>query len=140
MGHSDANIKLKPLHMGVSVSDMETSIQWYQNVLGFQLERSTYMAPLKSKVAFLRLGDFSVELFRPDEVIPLPEERRIPNEDIKTNGTKHIAFLVKDMDALFKDLSEKKVDFATAVFGVNNNKVLFIRDNTGNLIEFIQTD
>jgi methylmalonyl-CoA/ethylmalonyl-CoA epimerase len=129
---------LKPLHLGVSVPDMEASIQWYHEVLGFKLERNTYLPALHAQVAFLRCDDFSIELFKHDEFQPLPEKRRNPNEDIKTVGNKHVAFSVNNIEKLKIKFKEKNVDFATDIFNVNKNKVFFIRDNSGNLIEFIQ--
>ena len=40
------------------------------------------------------------------------EERRTPNQDLKTSGTKHIAFTVADLQAHLPDLVNYGVDIA----------------------------
>lgn len=132
------NFNIKPLHCGISVPDIDASIVWYSDVLGFHLESNTFMEPLNARVAFLRLGDFSIELFEIKGAKSLPEERKTPNLDIQTHGTKHIAFVVKDIHGFMEHLKEKKVDIAMDLFPVKEDWVTFIRDNSGNLIEFIQ--
>lgn len=132
------DFEIKPLHCGISVPDIEKSIAWYSDVLKFRLESDVFMAPLNARVAFLKHGQFSVELFEIADAAPLPAERRIPDLDIQTHGTKHIAFSVKNIHRFIDHLKEKKVDIALDVFLVKQDWVAYIRDNSGNLIEFIQ--
>jgi methylmalonyl-CoA/ethylmalonyl-CoA epimerase len=131
-------LSIKPLHVGVSVPDIDASITWYSEVLGFTLEFQTYLAHIKSKIAFLRHGDFSVELFEIEGAAPLPEERRTPNLDIRTHGTKHVAFGVKDIRKFVEVIKARNADIAMDVFPQGNDLVAFIRDNAGNVIELIQ--
>lgn len=129
---------VKPLHCGISVPDLEASIAWYVRMLGFTVVSNKYIAALKAKIAFLKLGDFSIELFETDHAAPLPPDRRIPNLDIKTHGIKHVAYRVEDLTALMTDLKEREVDVAMDVFPMEGDLVAFIRDNTGNLLELIE--
>ena len=129
---------LKPLHCGISVPNIEASIAWYQNMLGFSLTFQKYILPLKAKVAFLKNGDFSIELFEVEGAEPLPEERRTPNLDIRTHGIKHVAYAVQDIYGFMARLKEQGVDVAMDVFRMEGDRVAFIRDNAGNLIEIIQ--
>jgi len=129
---------IKALHMGVSVPDMEASINWYHDMLGFTLVSDKFIPQLPARIAFLECGEFSVELFQVEGAATLPEERRIPNLDIRTHGTKHVAFAVEDLCNLMKDLKAKQVDIAFDVFPMEGDLVAFIRDNSGNLIELIQ--
>jgi len=129
---------VKPLHQGISVPDIDASIAWFQDMLGFTLVSDKFIPQLPARIAFLQLGDFSIELFEVEGAAPLPEDRRTPNMDIRTHGTKHVAYLVKDLPALMGDLKAKGVDVAMDVFPMEGDKVAFIRDNTGNLIELIQ--
>ena len=96
------------------------------------------MEPIKARVAFLKHGEFSIELFEIEGAKPLPEERRIPNLDIQTHGTKHLAFAVKDIREFVDRLKEKGVDIAMDIFPMEEDLVCFIRDNSGNLLELIQ--
>jgi len=132
------NIK-KVLHTGISVQDMERSIAWYAKNLDFQVISDEYAPPLMARVVFLRCEelDYEIELFRYDNPKPIPEDRRMPNTDLQTIGTKHVAFEVADMIALKKEFLENGVDIAHEVH-MGTDSVMFIRDPDGVLIEFIQ--
>ncbi|MBP2644802.1 MAG: hypothetical protein H6Q75_242 [Firmicutes bacterium] len=129
---------IKPLHQGISVADMEASIAWYQKMFGFKLVSDKFIPQLPARIAFMELGDFSIELFVVEGAATLPEDRRTPNLDIRTHGTKHVAYRVQDLRSLMEDLKSKNVDIAMDVFPMEGDLVSFIRDNTGNLIELIQ--
>lgn len=128
---------IRPLHVGVSVADMDASIAWYREMLGFALLRREQAPPLKSEIAFLRNGDFEIELFRHEETRPLPGERRAPNTDIATQGTKHICFAAADFEGTVRALREKDADFALEPILMGEDRVCFIRDPSGVLIELM---
>ena len=131
-------VQLKPLHAGISVRNMDEAIIWYRDILGFVLESDKYIAPLKARVVFMKLDDFYVELFEADNANPLPEERRIPNLDLRTHGNKHVAFKVNDIKIMMEEVKSKGCDVAMDIFPMEGSLVAFIRDNTGNLIELIE--
>ena len=91
---------LKPLHVGISVSDMEAALEWYKKNLDFELVKDDYVPPLGARICFIQSGDFQLELFKYDAPKPIPEDRLTPNSDLQTVGTKHVAFEVPDMKAL----------------------------------------
>ena len=128
---------LKPLHVGISVSNMEASVEWYRKNLGFEKKQDDYAPPLKARVCFIEKDGFELELFQYDDPKPIPEERKTPNTDLQTIGTKHVAFLTDDMQALKKGFVENGVDIAHEVT-LEGNAVMFVRDPDGVLIEFIQ--
>lgn len=130
---------ITPLHQGISVPDADASIEWYRSVLGFRLVSDSVAAPLNSRIVFMELGGFQLELFEylGADGKPLPPERREPNEDIKTCGTKHVAYRTDDMAALVRGFEEKGVDIVMPPFPMENDLVCFIRDNSGVLLEFI---
>lgn len=131
---------IRPLHQGISVPDMDSSISWYSDVLGFEKHSDEFIEMLNARVVFMRLGDFELELFeyRGDDKKPLPPERREPNEDLKTCGTKHVAWATDDFHGLTGRFREKGVDFAIPEIRMGDDLVCFVRDNSGILIEFIQ--
>jgi methylmalonyl-CoA/ethylmalonyl-CoA epimerase len=129
---------VKPLHVGVSVPDLDASVEWYCNMLKFRLVSNRYFAQLQARIAFLEHGDFSIELFEVEGAAPLPEDRRIPNLDIRTHGIKHVAYCVQDLHSLMDTLRAKGVDIAMDIFSMDGDWVAFIRDNAGNLIELIE--
>lgn len=129
---------IKPIHTGISVYNMEESLKWYEKVLGFKLICDNgFIQPLKTRICFIQLDDFQLELFEYESPKPLPPERLTPNSDLQTVGTKHIAFEVTDMQALKKHFSKHHVDIALES-QKDGNEVLFIRDLNGILIEFIK--
>ena len=129
----------KPLHVGISVSDMDAALDWYARNLDFQLVKDDYVPPLKARICFIRNGEFQLELFRYDDPKPIPQDRLTPNSDLQTVGTKHVAFEVPDMKALKEKFVANGVDIAHEVMMEGNN-VMFVRDNSGVLIEFIQNN
>lgn len=129
--------EIKHHHGGVSVADLEASVQWYCEVLGFEVERRFEIPPVPARVALLQRGALRMELFEVPGAAPLPQDRRHTDRDLRTCGNKHVAFAVQDLALAVADLKARGADIAmvhTSPFGAS----AFIRDNTGNLIEFVQ--
>lgn len=124
-------------HGGVSVPSLDAAIEWYRHVLGFVEERRFAIPPARAKVAFIRKGPLRFELFEVEGAAALPDDRRVPNDDLMTHGNKHVAFRVEDLEVFLSEMETKNVDIAFVVretFG----KGCFIRDCAGNLIEFVE--
>jgi catechol 2,3-dioxygenase-like lactoylglutathione lyase family enzyme len=124
-------------HLGISVADLDASIEWYRDKLGFVLENRHPIPAIPAEVAFVANGDLRVEMFCVPDAVALPPDRRIPNDDLRTHGNKHIALAVADVMALAADFEARGIDIVWAKrfeFGA----AMFIRDNSGNLIEFIE--
>jgi methylmalonyl-CoA/ethylmalonyl-CoA epimerase len=129
---------LKPHHCGISVPDLEAAISWYRDMLGFSVETRMTLEAVGAKVAFIKHGDFCIELFEVAGAASLLDERRYPNEDLRTHGTKHIAFSVDDLKRVVDTIKERGVDMAMDVMDMSDGKVAFIRDNAGTLIELVE--
>ncbi len=128
----------RAIHTGISVYSMDESIRWYRENLGFQVVKAAeHNPPLKATIAFLQRGGYQLELFQHDAPNPLPPERRDPNSDIATIGTKHLAFLTDNMPALKNRLVENGVEIVHETC-MDGEAVMFICDCNGILIEFIQ--
>jgi methylmalonyl-CoA/ethylmalonyl-CoA epimerase len=124
-------------HGGVSVPNLDQAIDWYASVLGFAVEKRFHIAAANSDTAMIRKGPLRFELFEVAGAAPLPDDRRMPLSDLKTHGTKHLAFKVADIDAFLAEMAAKGADIAFVVkesFG----RGCFIRDCAGNLIEFVE--
>jgi methylmalonyl-CoA/ethylmalonyl-CoA epimerase len=130
-------VPLRFHHGGVSVPNLEASIAWYAQALGFEVESRIEIPQIPAKVAMLKRGELRMELFEVPGAAPLPPERRQPNTDVHTHGNKHTAFAVHSIDALIEELRGRNVDIAfIGRFDFGSN--VFVRDNAGNLIEFVQ--
>jgi methylmalonyl-CoA/ethylmalonyl-CoA epimerase len=127
-----------PHHCGISVPDLEASIAWYRDMLGFFVAKRITLDVVPAKIAFIKHGDFYIELFQIEDAAPLPEDRRHPNQDICTHGTKHVAFAVHDVNKFVNALKKRGVDIAMDVNMMGNKAMAFIRDNAGNLIEIVE--
>jgi catechol 2,3-dioxygenase-like lactoylglutathione lyase family enzyme len=103
--------------MGITVSDMDASVKFYRDVLGFRkvsdenLQGSTYedlqgVFGLNMRVVRMRLGDEEIELT--DYLTT--GGRSIP-EDARSNDLffQHIAIVVSDMDAAYRHLLKHKI-------------------------------
>lgn len=132
-----SNIEFWHDHAGVSVPNLEESIAWYEGILGFTVERRSHIDSIPADVAILINGSLRLELFEVPGAKPPREVRNLPNEDLKTYGNKHVSFAVEDVFVLAEELKTRGADIVWVKkfpFGSN----LFMRDNAGNLIEFVQ--
>jgi methylmalonyl-CoA/ethylmalonyl-CoA epimerase len=124
-------------HGGVSVPDLDAAIAWWRDVLGFVVERRFPIPAIPAEVAMVRNGPLHIELFAVTGAKPLPAERRQPDTDVHTHGNKHVAFAVHDVRAFADELRKRGADIVW-VREMPHGSNIFIRDNAGNLIEFVQ--
>ncbi|WP_428028143.1 VOC family protein [Altererythrobacter sp.] len=129
---------LRNHHCGISVPDLEASIAWYRDMLGFAVELRTNMPQVPFSGAFLKRGSTRIELFERPGAAPLPPDRRDPDADLATHGTKHMALEVSDIHGAFAFLTERGVEVAMPIFKCCGMSAGYIRDNAGNLIELIE--
>ena len=146
---------VKPHHLGISVPDIEEAIAFWSDIFGFRLERRASIDAIPGKVAFLEHDGFRIELWEVDGANPVPESRKEPDSDLRTNGTKHLAFQVPYVQAVLEELVKKGVDIAAVQRDFTQPMVheenpsmsadqsrkpavaAFIRDPAGTLIELI---
>jgi catechol 2,3-dioxygenase-like lactoylglutathione lyase family enzyme len=124
-------------HGGVSVPDLDAAIAWWHRVLGFEVEARFPIPAIPADVAMLKNGPLRIELFQVDGAKPLPQERRQPDTDVYTHGNKHVSFAVADVRAFADELRRRGADIVW-VKEMKHGSNIFIRDNAGNLIEFVQ--
>lgn len=138
-------------HSGFIVRDIEKAIDFYTNVLGFQLETRTErhgafidqvlgFTGAHIKGAFVTLGEgHQLELIQ--YLSPESKEIRINRNDL---GAAHIAFYVEDIDKFYNDKSaqglspinqpaEHRDDNGTLI-----RKVMYAQDPDGNWLEFVE--
>jgi catechol 2,3-dioxygenase-like lactoylglutathione lyase family enzyme len=100
----ECGVVLGLAHNGLIVKDMQRSLDFYMDALGFECY---YKAELPAgngmkKLSFLRCGTCEIELAQ----LPMDEE--------KSEGVvDHIALIVDDVDAMMRRLSKKGVKFET---------------------------
>lgn len=124
-------------HFAISVPDLAASAAWYERVLGFRMAYEDAIPEIGVRIGHMTGAGIMLEIFEAQNARSLPEERKTPNTDIMTHGNKHISFGVADGRAARAELSAMGVE-AVMVAEVNDTYGVFIRDNSGNLIELFE--
>lgn len=144
IAQSSKSTEFKPLHLVISVPDVEEASKWYISTLDFKSYQK-FKVPSKGLSAhLLKKGDFELMLMKSDGSLPLPESRKSTFTDLNVEGVKRIAFEVDDIDQFISRLKTKNVaiDVNPRLFQDTENNVSFrwaiIKDNNGNLLEFVQ--
>lgn len=113
-------------HSSVLVADTQASLKFYCGILGLeQLDRPNF--PYAG--AWLNLGLQQlhlIELENPDPTTGRPDHG---------GRDRHVAFHIKNLDLLKKELEQHKVKYTLSASGRN---ALFCRDLDGNALEFIE--
>ena len=137
-------------HMSFTVSNLERSIEFYRDVLGLSLwfpmeyrggtlAAITGMPDVHMKGAFMRLGDFRLELWQ----YLHPEGMKIAPRTCDV-GSAHIAFLVDDIQEVYRNLLAKGVRFrsepqlGTEPGPGKDTWSLYFEDPSGNTLELIE--
>ena len=128
-------------HFGLVIKNMDDSLAWYKEKLGFELEkRWRFPEAPDLEFAHIRSGNVRFELFENKGSSASPDEGADVFSALTTRGAKHVGLLVDDIEALKNELEEKGVELISDIMTVEPVKVrnLFIKDNSGNQIEFDQ--
>jgi methylmalonyl-CoA/ethylmalonyl-CoA epimerase len=131
----------KPLHLGISVSNLEESVRWYTETLGFKQAKRLDLPDVQFRVAILEYQGFGVELIEVKGSSKNPLAWNEPGPQHKIQGIVHFAFRVNDLDATEKVFRDQGARFAcepTVLEGLGI-RYFHIFDNDGNLIEFGQS-
>jgi catechol 2,3-dioxygenase-like lactoylglutathione lyase family enzyme len=138
-------------HTGFTVSNLERSLEFWQNVLGFELSHRTHQTgELASEITGVPGAEISLAVLKaPGHKIELleynaPADRR-QHVDLRPCdvGHIHVALTVEDLDAVLNKIAASGWKAAgkpqTLQTGPNAGKrVLYVRDPDGITIEFMQ--
>jgi methylmalonyl-CoA epimerase len=111
-------------HLGIAVGDLEASLAFFRDVLGFEVHESEEVASQRVRATFLHLGPSSLELLEAtsaDSAIARFVEKRGP-------GLHHVALRVDDIDAALEQLTARGVRLIDTVArpGAEGARVAFI--------------
>lgn len=114
-------------HASFLVADLERALDFYCRVLGIELVPDR--PELGYPGAWLQIQSQQIHLLR----LPNPD----PTEDRPQHGgrDRHIAFEIKNLEALVTRLKEAGVTYSLSRSG---RQALFCRDPDGNALEFIE--
>ena len=138
-------------HTGITVSNLERSLVFWRDVLGFELSHSAHqkgelageitgVEGAEIKLAVLKApGGHKIELL--EYVAPMDRKRgNLRPCDV---GSVHVALLVNDLDLVLERIAASGWKAAgeaqTLIKGPNAGKrVVYVRDPDGTTIEFMQ--
>ena len=126
--------KLKPHHVAINVPDIDAAITWYCDILGFTVAKRNFIPGMTYPHAMLNNGDFNIELFQPPKITPRPADESAPPAGSDAIGFRQMAFAVDDLHALTETLKKKGANITRER---PDGTALFIRDNSGNVLEFL---
>jgi methylmalonyl-CoA/ethylmalonyl-CoA epimerase len=98
--------KVKKLnHVAVVVSDIDSSLAFWEGALGIKMEKVEDIPAQKARVAFLPIGDGKVELVQPSD--PESGIGKFLNE--RGGGMHHLCLEVDDITGMLAQLKDKGV-------------------------------
>jgi glyoxylase I family protein len=120
------------LDLGVLVSDIKASLNFYQNILGLELvgERPVWFG----KIYVLRYGSSDFKLVDP--------QTRPPKGPIGIEsqlGFRYVTFVIKNLSKLCTELKGRGVEFVVAEKEARPGlRVAMAKDPDGNIVEFVE--
>ena len=148
---SDSFRILSADHTGITVSDLERSLAFWRDVLGFEFShRAHQTGQLASEITGVPGAEISLAVLKaPGHKIELlqyhaPSDRKDGSEFRPCDvGATHVALTVDDLDAVLRRIAESGYRATgspqTLTTGPNAGKrVIYVRDPDGTTIEFMQ--
>ena len=134
-----SRVKIDNLHACIAVANLEESIRWYCDILGFRVMQQHDFAEFHAKLAFLESNGIEIELVESENCTQL---RRLnpPIEHVRVQGISQLSFRVHRIEEALSWAQEHSIEIALDLVNAEplQLKAFFIRDNEGNLIEFIE--
>ena len=138
-------------HTGITVSNLERSLVFWRDVLGFELSHSTHqtgelaqeitgVAGAEIKLAVLKTpGGHKIELL---EYLAPPDRKHADVRPCDV-GHVHVALLVDDLDAVLDKIAASgwKASGKPQILKTGPNagkRVVYVRDSDGTTIEFME--
>jgi catechol 2,3-dioxygenase-like lactoylglutathione lyase family enzyme len=127
---------LKPaknsLDLGVLVSDIQASLNFYQNILGLQFVENVPLA--FGMMHRLRFGTSDFKLIDPKSVPPAGAAGLV-----NQLGYRYVTFVIENLSEVCAELSKKGVEFAVPERESRPGvRIAMVKDPDGNIVEFEQ--
>ena len=137
-------------HVGITVRDLEESLQWYERMFGVEREFIAHgsgpdlatavgVPDVKLSFAFLRFGSCVVELLEYDN--EREDHYRRSSADV---GSTHVCFHVPDLQASYEELRAKGVEFFAPPLPIDDGPLAgcsfaYFKDPNGVTLELFQS-
>jgi catechol 2,3-dioxygenase-like lactoylglutathione lyase family enzyme len=120
------------IDLGVVVSDIQASLNFYQNILGLEFVGSV---PLWfGTMHRLRFGTSDFKLIEPQKVPPAGIsglEKQI--------GFRYVTFVIENLSELCTDLRKRGIEFVVPEAEIRPGvRIAMVKDPDGNIVEFVE--
>jgi len=120
------------LDLGILVSDIKASLNFYQNILGLEFVGITPV--WFGTMHRLRFGTSDFKLIDPKTV---PPKGAVGLE--KQLGFRYVTFVIKNLNELCAELKGKGIEFALPETEVRpGTRIAMVKDPDGNIVEFVE--
>jgi len=131
-------------HTGLSVTDMERSLELYRDILGMEVEWDLTIKDIpafgtiiglpgvEERIVMMKLNNCHIELFQFYE----PKGKKIERRQCDI-GYMHVAFVVDELDDICRKLEEKGIEFYSKAEDLGTFSVIFFKGFDGETIELM---
>ncbi len=132
--------QLQPSFMAIIVSEIETSVNWYQEMLGFEVENRLDLPDRGLWQANLKNQGMRLELIQTSSMINSQELLSERGSKVKLTGFFKIGFTVKNFDDQLSFLESGKVKIHGGVVAdpVTGKRMVIVLDPDGNRIQLFE--
>lgn len=143
------------IHIGITVTDIERSVAFYRDVLGFDYQGELLMEGKETDILFQKEGcKARVAYLNPDRYKGAQVELiQFVSHDVEKQSTdlfrtsiSEICFSTDDIDGEYKRLCSEGVEFLSGPkefdfsnYGFGKSKAVYFRDPDGNILELIES-
>ena len=132
-------VNVSNLGISIAVKSLEDTSRWYQENLGFREVLRRDFLEYGTRIAFLESSGVRIELIEDQRWKPV--FRPDPPQHTSIQGISQITFRVDGLEAIVERVKKRPITIAWDLIEVKDIgfKEFFIRDNEGNIIQFVET-
>lgn len=126
---------LQIYNVAISVANLDESIEWYEDKLGFQLENRRNVST-GIEIALIEKNSFYIDLIYIAGSENIEGDPQDPPDHLKIQGLRNLVFWVDDLQTTDAELKSKGVQliWESRYIPEVETSVTNFRDNNGNLI------
>lgn len=134
---------MAPYVLAISVADLEQTVAWYHDNLGFQLTEQMDLPKYQVKIAFMEYNEFRLEIVEHHKSFSQATiQERMPEikEWDHVQGLMKFGFLVDHVAPMADRLRKNGVKFQTGIMKAEGSwgDSFIVLDNNGNWIQFAE--
>jgi methylmalonyl-CoA/ethylmalonyl-CoA epimerase len=130
---------VKNLGISLAVSNLEETAKWYQENLGFEEVLRREFPEYGTRIVFLEVNGIRIELIEDQKWHPI--DRPNPPQHTTIQGVSQITFKVDNIEEVIAKVKSRPITIAWDLIVVEDIgfKEFFVRDNEGNIVQFVET-